>query len=57
VAHSDDKRAPGSTSSAHLLGRIPYEEVRRKKIVLPKRQPAGAYRSIDYPFKYIPERF
>jgi len=25
--------------------------------VLPKRQPAGDYRPIDYPFKYIPERF
>ena len=57
VANSNDKRRARLNIISDLLGRIPYEEVRRKKIVLPKRQPAGAYRSPDHPFKYIPERF
>jgi len=26
-------------------------------VKLPKRQKAGGYRELDYPFKYIPEKF
>ena len=55
VAKSDDKKNVRLNIITHLLGRIPYQEAPRKKVVLPKRQKEGAYKSPDYPFKYIPD--
>lgn len=55
VAKSDDKKKVRLNIIAHLLGRIPYKEAPRKKVVLPKRQKEGAYKSPDYLFKYIPD--
>ncbi len=55
VAKSDDKKKVRLNIITHLLGRIPYKEVPRKKVVLPKRQKEGAYKTPDYPFKYIPD--
>ena len=40
---------------AHLLSLIPYEEVPREKVKLPKRQPKGDYVETDHPFRWIPE--
>jgi hypothetical protein len=40
-----------------LLSRIPYKDVPRDKVVLPKRQKPGGYREPDYPLKKIPEKF
>jgi hypothetical protein len=39
------------------LSKIPYEEVPRSKVELPKRQPHGDYKETDYPFRVIPEVF
>jgi hypothetical protein len=36
---------------------IPYEELPRSKIELPKRQHRGDYKETDYPFRMIPEVF
>jgi hypothetical protein len=55
VAKSDDKKKVRLNIITHLLGRIPYKEAPRKKVVLPKRQKEGAYNSPDYPFKCIPD--
>jgi len=55
VAKSDDKKKVRLNIITHLLGRIPYKAAPRKKVVLPKRQKEGAYKSPDYPFKYIPD--
>lgn len=55
VAKSDDKKKVRLNIITHLLGRIPYKEAPRKKVVLPKRQKEGAYKSPDYLFTYIPE--
>jgi len=55
VAKSDDKKRARLNIVTHLLGRIPYKEVPREKVELPKRQKEGKYKSPDYPFKYIPE--
>lgn len=55
VAKSDDKKKVRLNIITHLLGRIPYKEAPRKKVVLPKRKKEGAYKSPDYLFKYIPE--
>jgi hypothetical protein len=42
---------------AHLLSLIPYEEVPRDEVKLPKRQPKGDYVEPDYPFRRIPEKY
>ena len=57
VARSDDKKRARLNIIRHLLGQIPYEEVPREKIKLPKRQKAGDYREPDYPFKFILEAY
>jgi polyphosphate kinase len=55
VARSDDKKRARLNIISHLLSRVPYEELPREKVVLPKRQKPGDYREPDYPFKIIPE--
>jgi polyphosphate kinase 2 len=57
VARSDDKKRARLNVITHLLKHIPYEEALHEKVVLPKRQKAGAYKEPDYPFKFIAERF
>jgi len=55
VARSDDKKRARLNIITHLLGRVPYEDLPREKVELPKRQKPGDYREPDYPFKIIPE--
>jgi polyphosphate kinase 2 len=55
LARSDDKKRVRLNIISHLLSRIPYEELQRDKVELPKRQKPGDYREPDYPFKVIPE--
>ncbi len=55
VARSDDKKRARLNIISHLLGRIPYEELPREKVELPKRQKPGDYREPDYPSKIILE--
>jgi polyphosphate kinase 2 len=57
VVKSDDKRRARLNVITHLLSQIPYEEVPRDKVKLPKRQKAHGYREPNYPFKFIPEKF
>ena len=57
VVHSDNKRRARLNTLTHILGRIPYEELKRPKVELPKRQHRGDYKDTDYPFKVIPEVF
>ena len=57
VVRSDDKKRARLNCIAHLLSRIPYDDMKREKIVLPKRQKQGDYRQADYPFKVIPEPY
>ncbi|MGE8064709.1 polyphosphate kinase 2 [Pseudomonas sp. NPDC089569] len=57
VADSNDKRRARLNIISDLLGRIPYKDVPREKVVLPKRQKPGAYREPDYPYKRIAEKF
>ncbi|MFO1429778.1 MAG: polyphosphate kinase 2 [Candidatus Competibacteraceae bacterium] len=57
VVRSDNKKRARLNMISHLLSKIPYEEVPREKVKLPKRQKAGDYREPDYPFKFIPEVF
>jgi polyphosphate kinase 2 len=57
VVHSDDKRRARLNILTHILSRIPYEELPRDKVELPKRQHRGDYKDPDYPFRLIPEVF
>ncbi|MFM0217150.1 MULTISPECIES: polyphosphate kinase 2 [Paraburkholderia] len=55
VVKSDDKKRARLNLISHLLSRIPYEEVAREKVTLPKRQKPGGYKEPDYPFRFVPE--
>jgi polyphosphate kinase 2 len=57
VARSDDKKRARLNIISHLLSQIPYEEMSRDKVELPKRQKAGDYRAPDYPLRSIPEPY
>ncbi len=57
VARSNDKRRARLNIISHLLSKIPYEELKREKIKLPKRQKRAGYREIDITGKLIPEKF
>ncbi|NEV61326.1 polyphosphate kinase 2 [Thiorhodococcus minor] len=57
VAHSDDKKRARLNIIRHLLSQIPYEELPRERITLPKRQKPAGYREPDRPLTRIPEVF
>ncbi|MFB1486347.1 MULTISPECIES: polyphosphate kinase 2 [unclassified Thiocapsa] len=57
VAPSDDKKRARLNIISHLLGRVPFEELPREKVTLPKRQKAEGYREPDYPFRIIPAAY
>jgi len=57
VVHSDNKRRARLNALTHILSKIPYEELPRTKVKLPKRQGRGDYKDPDYPFRVIPEVF
>jgi len=57
VARSDDKKRARLNIIKHLLGRIPYEDVPRKKIKLPERQKPEGYKEPNYTFKWVEEAF
>jgi hypothetical protein len=57
MVRSDDKRRARLNVIKHLLGQVPYEELPRANVKLPKRQEVGDYQEPDYPFKYIPEPY
>jgi polyphosphate kinase 2 len=55
LARSDDKKRARLNIISHFLKQIPYEEVPRAKIILPKRQKAEGYREPDYAYNFVPE--
>jgi polyphosphate kinase len=57
VVHSDNKRRARLNVLTHILSKIPYEELPRSKVELPKRQHRDDYKDPDYPFRLIPEVF
>jgi len=57
VARTDDKRRARLNIISDLLARISYRPVKRKKVVLPKRQKGSDYRALDHPYRYISEKF
>ena len=57
VVHSDDTRRARLNCIKHLLSLIPYEDVPREKIRLPKRQKPKGYVDPTYPWRVIPKRY
>jgi polyphosphate kinase 2 len=57
VVRSDNKKRARLNVIDHLLGMIPYKELPRKKISLPKRQPRHGYKEPAYEYKFIPEKY
>ncbi|NUB12871.1 polyphosphate kinase 2 [Azospirillum brasilense] len=55
VARSDDKRRARLNIIRHMLDHIPYEELPRETVKLPKRQDPDGYENPNYPLKVIPE--
>ncbi|MFO0868676.1 MAG: polyphosphate kinase 2 [Pirellulales bacterium] len=56
VVPSDDKKQARLNLIHHLLKQIPYQELPRARIKLPKRQKRGDYRESSHPLKYVEER-
>ncbi len=56
VARSEDKKRVRLNVINHLLEHVPYKELKRERIELPKRK-IGRYKAADYPFKVVAERF
>jgi polyphosphate kinase 2 len=57
IARSDDKKKARLNIIKHLLARIPYEDIPRKKIKLPERQKRDGYREPDYPYKWVEQAY
>ncbi|MBB3266249.1 polyphosphate kinase 2 [Azospirillum sp. OGB3] len=55
VARSDDKKRARLNIIRHMLDHIPYEELPRETVKLPKRQDPDGYEDPNYPSKVIPE--
>ena len=54
---SNDKKRARLNIITHLLSKIPYKELPREKVKLPKRQKPGDYKEPKKPFKFIPAVF
>jgi hypothetical protein len=52
---SDDKRRARLNVIAHILSRLPYEDVPREKVKLPKRRVSADARKTAHPVKQVPE--
>jgi hypothetical protein len=59
IVRSDDKRRARLNCIAHLLSLIPYEEVPRDKVKLPKRSTKGEYddRTTLKGRTFVPEKY
>ena len=57
VANSDRKKNLRLNIIAHLLSKVPYEELPRDKLELPKRQKRGDYVESDHPLRVVPELY
>lgn len=57
VARSDDKRRARLNIITHILGKVPYKDVPREKVKLPKREVARESASDVFQFRFIPELY
>ncbi len=57
VAPSNDKKKVRLNIISDFLSRVPYKELPREKLKLPKRQNPGGYVDPGYPIKVIAQRY
>jgi len=59
IVRSDDKKRARLNCISHLLKLVPYEEVPREKVKLPKRSKKGGYdnQASQTGRRFVPERF
>ncbi len=57
VAHTDDKKRARLNIITHLLTRVPYEPLDRKRVELPKRKVRDVGTKNDVPLRNIPTPF
>jgi hypothetical protein len=57
VVDADGKRRARLNCISHFLSLIPYEEVPRKKVKLPKRQKPKGYKQSAHPIRRIPNAY
>ncbi len=57
VANSEDKKKVRLNIITHLLSKIPYQEVKRQKVVLPERGKKHGYVEPEYPYKFVPAKY
>jgi polyphosphate kinase 2 len=57
VAPSDRKKNVRLNIISDILNKVPYKELPREKITLPKRQKAGDYVQPERPVRVIPQRY
>jgi polyphosphate kinase len=55
VLRSDDKKRARLNVISHILRHIPYEDMPRDKVKLPKREGPKGYVEPDFPYKYVTE--
>jgi polyphosphate kinase 2 len=57
AVRSDDKKRTRLNVISHILSKIPYEEVKRQEIRLPKRQKAKGYEEKDFARHWVPQTY
>lgn len=55
VVKADNKRSARLNCIAHLLSKIPYEELPSEPVKLPKRQPSKGYVEPERQYNFVPE--
>jgi polyphosphate kinase 2 (PPK2 family) len=55
VAFSNNKKKARLNIISHFLSSIPYEDLPREKVKLPKRQKPDGYVPPNYPYRALPE--
>jgi hypothetical protein len=55
VVRADNRRRARLNCIAHLLSKIPYEELPAESVALPKRQPSRGYIEPEKAFNFVPE--
>jgi polyphosphate kinase len=59
ILRSDDKKRARLNCISHLLSMIPYKNVPREKVVMPKRSNKGAYadQATIADRRFVPEKY
>jgi len=57
VVQTDDKERARLNCISHLLSVVPWKEIPRDKVKLPKRQKPHGYKAPDWNYRWIPEKY